>query len=175
MRHLLFILPLLLCLPARAQMEHHHPPEQTPVLPGQDAFGAIQEIEHILLSDPHTDWSKVDLDRLRVHLIDMNEVTLHAAAAVTRIKGGIAADVTGQGRTLEAINRMVPAQAGMLNGTPGWAAKAESLPNGVRLTVTSGDSRQVTIIQGLGFIGVMASGAHHQQHHLAIATGAMVH
>ena len=50
-------------------------------MPGQDAFGTIQEIVQILQSDPKTDWSKVNIDALRQHLIDMNEVTLHAAAA----------------------------------------------------------------------------------------------
>ena len=51
-----------------------------PTSPGQDAFGAIQEIVRILDADPTTDWSKVDIGALREHLIDMNEVTLHAAA-----------------------------------------------------------------------------------------------
>src|SRR5271167_2194275 len=49
-----------------------------PTMPGQDAFGAIQEIVQILQSDPKTDWSKVDLEALRQHLIDMNKVTLKA-------------------------------------------------------------------------------------------------
>ena len=44
-----------------------------PMLPGQDAFGAMQEIVHILDVDPQTDWSKVDLEALRQHLIDMNK------------------------------------------------------------------------------------------------------
>lgn len=48
--------------------------------PGQDAFGAVQEIVALLEADPATDWSKVNLDALRVHLIDMNEVALHADA-----------------------------------------------------------------------------------------------
>ena len=52
----------------------------TPTMPGQDAFGAIQEIVRILEADPKTDWSKVNLEALRQHLIDMNEVTLKAAA-----------------------------------------------------------------------------------------------
>ena len=56
----------------------------TPTLPGQDAFGAIQEILRILEADPGTDWSRVNIDALREHLIDMNEVTLHADAASTR-------------------------------------------------------------------------------------------
>jgi hypothetical protein len=29
-----------------------------PTMPGQDAFGAIQEILHILEADPNTDWSR---------------------------------------------------------------------------------------------------------------------
>ena len=80
----------------------------TPSMPGQDAFGAIQEIVGILEADPKTDWSKVDLEALRQHLIDMNEVTLGADAAAMRIDGGLAVAVTGSGRTLAAIQRMIP-------------------------------------------------------------------
>ena len=36
----------------------------TPTMPGQDAFGAIQEIVRILEADPKTDWSKVNLEAL---------------------------------------------------------------------------------------------------------------
>ena len=57
-----------------------------PTLPGQDAFGAIQEVVQILESDPTTDWSKVNIAALREHLIDMNEVTLHAAATERRAR-----------------------------------------------------------------------------------------
>ena len=55
-----------------------------PTMPGQDAFGAIQEVVQILDADPTTDWSKVNISALREHLIDMNEVTLHAAADSAR-------------------------------------------------------------------------------------------
>ena len=34
-----------------------------PTMPGQDAFGAIQEIVRILEADPRTDWSKINLAR----------------------------------------------------------------------------------------------------------------
>ena len=60
-----------------------------PTLPGQDAFGAIQEVVQILEADPATDWSKVNIDTLREHLIDMNEVTLRAAAAERILDNGI--------------------------------------------------------------------------------------
>ncbi len=146
-----------------------------PTLPGQDAFAAVQEIVRILEADPNTDWSKVNLDRLREHLIDMNEVTLHADVAVQPVDGGIEAAVTGTGRTLEAIQRMVPDQAQELNGQNGWQARTDARPDGVTLIVTSSDPKQVAIIRGLGFIGVMASGTHHQMHHLMMAKGAFAH
>jgi hypothetical protein len=133
----------------------------------QDAFGAVQEIVRILEADPKTDWSKVNLEALRQHLIDMNEVRLKADAVTRPIEGGIEVTVTGTGRTVEAMQRMVPAQAHQVDQTHlnGWSAKTELLPNGVLLTVTSGDPQQVQHIRGLGFIGFMASGSHHQAHH----------
>ena len=148
-----------------------------PTMPGQDAFGAIQEIVRILEADPKTDWSKVNLEALRQHLIDMSEVTLKADAVTKPIDGGIEVTVTGTGRTVEAIQRMVPAQAHQVDQMHfnGWSAKTEPLPNGVLLTVTSGDPQQVQYIRGLGFIGFMASGSHHQAHHLAMAKGEFMH
>jgi len=149
----------------------------TPTMPGQDAFGAIREIVRILESDPKTDWSKVNLEALRQHLIDMSEVTLKADAVRKPIDGGIEVSVTGTGRTVEAIQRMVPAQAHQVDQTHrnGWSDKTEPLPNGVLLTVTSGDPLQVQHIRALGFIGFMAIGSHHQAHHLAMAKGEFVH
>jgi hypothetical protein len=149
----------------------------SPTMPGQDAFGAIQEIVRILEADPKTDWSKVNLEALRQHLIDMSEVTLKADAVTKLIDGGLEITVTGTGRTVEAIQHMVPAQAHQVDQTHlnGWDAKTELLPNGVLLTVTSGDPQQVQHIRGLGFIGFMASGSHHQAHHLAMAKGEFVH
>ena len=149
----------------------------TPTMPGQDAFGAVQEIVRILEADPKTDWSKVNLEALRQHLIDMSEVTLKADAVTKPIDSGIEVTVTGTGRTVEAIQRMVPAQAHQVDQTHlnGWSAKTEPLPNGVLLTVTAGDPQQVQHIRGLGFIGFMASGSHHQAHHLAMTKGEFVH
>lgn len=146
-----------------------------PTLPGQDAFGAIQEIVRMLEADPNTDWSKVNLEALRQHLIDMNEVTLNANVAAKQVEGGLEATVTGTGRTLAAIQRMVPDHAQMINGVNGWAAKTEPLRNGVRLTVTAADPKEAAHIRGLGFIGILVSGSHHQMHHLAMAKGEFAH
>jgi hypothetical protein len=147
----------------------------TPSMPGQDAFGAIQEIVQVLDADPKTDWSKVDLEALRQHLIDMNEVTLRADAAPKQIDGGLEIAITGTGRTLVAIHRMVPTWAQTMNGHQGWSTKAASLPNAKLLTVTATDPQEIRHIRGLGFIGVLVSGSHHQPHHLAIAKGEFDH
>jgi hypothetical protein len=152
-----------------------HAVSTTPTSPGQDAFGAIQEIVQILEADRKTDWSKVDLEALRQHLIDMNEVTLKADAAPKQIDGGLEITVTGTGRTLVAIQRMIPAWVQMANGHGGWSAKAAELPNGELLTVTATNPKEVQHIRGLGFIGLLASGSWHQPHHLAMAKGEFDH
>jgi hypothetical protein len=159
----------------QAHAAAHRHRATVPVMPGQDAFGAIQEIVRILEADPTTEWSKVDLARLREHLIDMNEVTLQATAAERPIDGGIEVAVTGSGRTLDAIRRMLPAHARALDQMPGWRARAEPLEDGVRLTVTAAAPGEVAHIRGLGFSGLLVSGGHHQAHHLAMAKGQHAH
>lgn len=146
-----------------------------PTMPGQDAFGTVQEIVRILEADPMTDWSKVDLEALRQHLIDMNEVTLKADATAKEVEGGLEIAVTGSGRTLAAIQRMVTAHAREIDGLNGWSARVQALSNGVQLTVTAADAKEMQHIRGLGFIGLLVSGSHHQPHHLAMAKGEFVH
>jgi hypothetical protein len=145
-----------------------------PTLPGQDAFGAIAEIVRILQADPKTDWSRVDLERLRQHLIDMHEVVLHAAVKARAVPGGLVMDVTGVGRTESAIRAMVVPHAAELDRMSGLAAKTEPIPGGVRLAVSARDAQDATTVarvRGLGFIGLLTLGAHHQPHHLAMARG----
>lgn len=163
-------------MPPGAMHPMHHPSAArgAPVMPGQDAFGAIAEVVRLLDADPKTDWSKVNLERLRQHLVDMNEVVLHAQVAQTAIPGGLQMDVTGAGRTEQAIRAMVVPHAAELDRMPAYSAKAEAIPAGVRLTVTAknaDDARAVARLRGLGFIGLLTEGGHHGPHHLAIAKG----
>lgn len=145
-----------------------------PNSPGQDAFGAIQEVVQILEADPMTDWSKVDIGALREHLIDMNEVTLRAVATERMTDTGIAITVTGEGRTRDAILRMVPAHARELVAH-GWKATTVERPDGVTLSVAANDQMPLVKLKALGFIGIMVQGGHHQPHHLAMAKGQFVH
>ena len=142
----------------------------TPTMPGQDAFGTIQEIVQILQADPTTDWSKVNIGVLRQHLIDMNDVTLNAVTAEHMLDKGIEIAVTGEGRTLEAIKRMVPTHVNELREI-GWNANSDELPNGVKLTVMASEAQPLTKLKALGFMGIMVQGSHHQPHHLMMAKG----
>lgn len=156
---------------------HMHGPQSgalgAPTMPGQDAFGTIQEVVQILQADPATDWSKVNIGALRQHLIDMNEVTLRAMVVERMLDNGIEIAVTGEGRTLEAIKRMVPAHINELREI-GWTAKNEDLANGVKLTVTASESQPLAKLKALGFLGIMVQGAHHQPHHLMMAKGEFI-
>jgi hypothetical protein len=95
-----------------------------PTHPGQEAFGTIQEIVRILEADPKTDWSKVNIGALREHLIDMGEVTLRARSNERPLNNGIEITITGEGRTLAAIQRMVPAHTRELVAL-GWSASTQ--------------------------------------------------
>ena len=141
-----------------------------PTMPGQDAFGTIQEIVRILEADPATDWSKVNIGALREHLIDMSEVTLRAVASERPLENGVAIAISGEGRTLAAIKRMVPAHARELERV-GLTARTEEHVDGVELLVTTGDPKRVAKLKALGFMGIMVLGGHHQPHHLMMAKG----
>jgi hypothetical protein len=162
----------------QGEMTHAHGdparPGSTPTEVGEGAFAAIQEIVAILERDPATDWSKVDIDALRQHLVDMNAVTLEARVASAPVDGGTRFDVTGDGAVSESIRRMVMAHAATMNGVDGWTFAAAPIEGGVSLTVRA-PSKDAAKLKGLGFFGLMTLGMHHQMHHLMIARGQNPH
>ena len=143
--------------------------EEVPGPGDPDGFGAAR-----VTLNPMTDQVCVNIGVLREHLIDMDEITLRARASERPLASGIEITVTGEGRTLSAIKRMVPAHARELAAL-GWSASTRDLPNGVKLVVTANDPHQVAKLKGLAFMGIMVQGAHHQPHHLMIAKGEFAH
>lgn len=170
----------VLALPAAAGAQMDHAQHMNPAPgqakeAGQSAFAAIAEIVRILESDPKTDWSKVNLEALRQHLIDMDDVMLRATVATESVPGGARFTVTGEGRVAGAISRMLTEHASMLDPLPEYKAVAASVANGVVLTVTAEKPNDMAIqtrIRGLGFPGLLVTGSHHTVHHLAVARGA---
>jgi hypothetical protein len=141
---------------------------------GQDAFAAIAAVVAALKADSTTDWSKVNIEALRRHLVAMNDVTLGARVEQTSITGGARMDVTGDGRVTQSIREMLRAHAPQLETLSVYKATVEQIPRGARLTVTAADprdARTVATIRGLGFAGLLTEGAHHAEHHIALARG----
>jgi hypothetical protein len=157
---------------------HHHgmpiAASLNPELPGQAAFAAIQEIVQILDADPQTDWSKVDIEALRQHLIDMSNVTLRAHVSSAVIEGGMRFTVTGGGEVRDSIRRMTSAHAASMDGVNGWHFGAEDTEGGSIFDVRV-PRQDIAKLKGLGFMGVMSRGMHHQEHHLMIARGEHPH
>ena len=147
-------------------------PQQQAQETGQSAFAALQEIVGLLQADPDTDWSKVDIDALRQHLVDMDNVTLRAVVKTQPIKGGMTFLVSSEQEAVSAsIQRMVLAHAAVMDGVDGLYMRAAVQPNGAVLDVKGDEVK----IKALGFFGIMATGMHHQAHHLAIARGGSPH
>jgi hypothetical protein len=141
-----------------------------PTEPGQSAFAAIAEIATILRADPATDWGTVDIEALRRHLIDMDNVTLRAVVGGRPVEGGMRYNVTSADLAVEgSIRRMLLAHAATMSGVDGMQMQAEEIDGGACLTVTGPDT---ALMHGLGFIGLMTAGMHHLAHHLALAAEA---
>lgn len=173
MRLIPLLLAILMAAPVAAQHAHSATghdmggPQET----GQSAFAALAEIVGILQADPETDWERVDIDGLRRHLVNMDLLTTDAVVTRMLRPEGARFEIWGTPRILEAIRAMVPAHAPFLEAETGWDVVTEDLNDGVALIV-DGNAAQ---IQGLGFFGLMAIGAHHQEHHLMLARGAAPH
>lgn len=154
-------------------MVHGPGPGAVPALPGQDLFGAITEIVDILNADPETDWRVVDIDALRAHLLDMQRVATHAHPRAETVAGGMSFTLDRSGAAGAAAERMLAAHGPVLESELGWRADLSFEVGEIRWIVRApGDSAGAVRIRALGFFGLLASGAHHQAHHLAMARGA---
>lgn len=157
-----------------SSMALHAATASSPQQPGQAAFAAIAEVVRILEADSTTDWTKVNIEALRQHLIDMDDVTMRSVVVQENVAGGARFVVTGTGRTVEAIRRMSTVHAAVLGTESTMRATVEELPSGTRVTVVAarpGDSRLEARIRALGFVGLLTTGGHHGPHHVAIASG----
>lgn len=154
-------------------MFHAHESIELPIETGQSAFAAIAEIVVLLENDPQTDWSTIDIDGLRNHLVDMNQLTLSALVTTQELDGQtIQFQVAGPARTLQAIQRMVPTHAQMVSTSTEWDIEVASETAGVTLKITTQTAEDYIKLKALGFFGFMTIGAHHQLHHLQMAKGA---
>jgi hypothetical protein len=148
----------------------------TPTRAGQEAFATIGEIVRLLQADTATDWSRVNIEALREHLRDMDDVTMRAEVRSEKLEHGARFTVVGTGRVTDAIRRMALAHGGTISSADGFTWRAREVEQGAEVTITVTDASNtalITRVQALGFIGLLTLGDHHTAHHLGIARGSM--
>jgi len=141
---------------------------------GSAIFDAIGGEVRDLDADSSTDWSKVNLEELRQHLIDMNLVMMTATVAATNVDGGVKMTISGTGATVAAIQRMLVNHLNMLQQSGQYVTTVSKTKTGVVATVTApapATDKAVARIRGLGFAGLMTVGMHHMRHHGNMARG----
>jgi hypothetical protein len=144
---------------------------------GNDIFGTIQEVILKLNNDPNTDWSKVNVEALRQHLLDMHDMVINVdVISLKAIPNGLKCIIKPTtNRAISALKRVLQSHPAQLKHETGWSMKISVDNDKYILTTTSQDPKDVQKIIGLSYIGLMASGSHHQTHHFDIAAGRNPH
>jgi hypothetical protein len=153
------------------QHRHDEPATAAPQHTGHEILGALQEVIGLLLADPATDWSTVSVERLRDHLVDLDRVLVDAVVEETTIEGGVVARIRGEGDTVEAARRLIPAHVALMDGFRGWRVSTNDAGDGLEVRIVAPAPAEVEVIRALGFFGLMASGVHHPHRLLAVARG----
>lgn len=144
--------------------------EPAPQETGQSAFAALAEITALLLADPATDWTRVNMAALQSHLRDMYLVTLFSEVEMHQKGEEIEMILSGSADTKEAIWRITAAHAPFLEMETGWQVHVARHDETVQMTVTA-PQKDHPKIRALGYHGLLTLGAHHQEHHLMMAQG----
>ncbi len=165
------------CYPEWGWQHHIHPDRASPVptTGGQEALMAMQQVTALLLTDESTDWSRVNVARLREWLVDWNRLMLDAEVSELAVDGGIDVTVTGDASTMASVRRLVPLHVDRLGAGPesfrGWQLESEDAGDSLRLRLRSDDESEVEVLRALGFFGLMSSGVYRPYELLAVARG----
>ena len=145
--------------------------------PGQAVFGAVQEAIRRLEADSTTDWSQVDVARLRQHLLDMHRVAMHVTVEQKApIENGVRLRVRPSTEAARAsLDRVLDAHPHMLKQEAGWTMTVKKENGTYVLRTTTDDSDETTKIRALGYMGLLAYGQHHQRHHWHLVQGKHPH
>jgi hypothetical protein len=158
-------------------MMHHTQPmiqvnEVTLTESGTDPFAVMQEAIAALEANPDTNWEKVNIEALRLHLVEMQDMTLDVDVTQTHIDNGFKAVVAPtSSRAVKSLTRVLSAHPAQMKAETGWDMQVSNNNGVFTLNVTTENAKDVAKIRGLGYIGVMAYGNHHQPHHWAMASG----
>ncbi|MEQ1359223.1 hypothetical protein ABLW26_23350, partial [Salmonella enterica] len=78
---------------------------------------------------------KVNIEALRQHLIDMDNVTLRADVKSEPVEVGMRFSVIGADSVRGSVRRMIGAHVATMNGVDGWMYSAVESETGATMTV----------------------------------------
>ena len=143
---------------------------------GTDPFATLQEVITALEANPGTNWEKVNIEALRLHLVEMQDMTINVDVKQQYIDNGFQAVVTPTtNRAVKSLTRVLSGHPAQMKAETGWDMQVSNNDDIFTLTVVSKKAHEVAKIRGLGYIGVMSYGNHHQPHHWAMASGENPH
>jgi len=107
----------------------------------------------------------------------MNDMTLHIEVISQKpIDHGLETIIKPTtARAALALKRVFKAHPMQLMHETGWNMNVVNNNDRYTLTITSTNEKDINKIRGLGYIGLMAYGNHHQAHHWAMANGVNPH
>lgn len=156
------------------QMSHDAAPSRgsQPTEGGQAQFSAIIEIVSLLEANEETDWSSVDIDGLRSHLLDMDRLIRDTNAKTTTISDTqIQFTVMGSAESIPSIHRMAATHSKFIEQSRGWKISSDLNEKGATIQITVVEPETMTRLNALGFYGFMSLDSHHQAHHYQMAMG----
>ena len=143
---------------------------------GTDPFAVIQEVIALLEANPDTDWSVINIEALRSHLVEMQDMTLNVTVEQQPINLGFMAVITPTtNRALDSLIQVLAAHPSQMKIETGWDMTVANNNGIFTITVTTDQLFDVDKIRGLGYIGIIAYGNHHQPHHWAMVSGENPH
>ena len=129
-------------------------------------------MEHSSDHDHDKKISKVNIEALRLHLVEMQDMTLNVTVEQEPIKLGFKAVITPTtNRALQSMSRVLSVHPSQMKEETGWNMVVTNNNGIFTIAVTTDQLQDVDKIRGLGYIGIMAYGNHHQPHHWAMASG----
>lgn len=140
--------------------------------PGQAIFGALREVTDRLEREPPADWSRVSLDRLREHLLQMDRLFREAEVETVAVEDGARFLVRGGPAVLDAARTMGRAHMPLLEGDLLASSSVRDLdPETVEIRVAAA-AAELPRLRALGLFGLLSLGGdHHGIHHWRMATG----
>ncbi len=156
-----------------AMMGHNAAPTQVVLTEsGTDPFATLQEVIAALEANPDTNWEKVNIEALRLHLVEMQDMTTNVDVKQQYIDNGFQVVVMPTtNRAVKSLIRVLSGHPAQMKAETGWDMQVQNNDGVFTLTVTTDNAKDIAKLRGLGYIGVMAYGNHHQPHHWAMASG----